>query len=859
MAYSKGATVLYGRCDPDLELAFQPFAEALDIYVAQHGADRLNTRVETWAPDLSRIVPSLARRLPEPQRVTVDPETDRLRLFQAVTAVLAGASEDNPILLVLEDLHWAGRPTLQMLGHVARNVGPAPLMIVATFRDTDVSDRHPIASLVGELHRGQDVARLDLGGLDERAVSALVEGGVASQLDSARRIQLTKTLRMHTAGNPFFLVQVLSHLTENRSVDTGGLGSDLDHPDATDVPDVVRDAVAARLSRLSEAANSVLATASVVGSEFDLRILQHLASTSDSDQLLNGLDEAVTARLLLEAPAAPGRYSFAHALVRGTVYTGLTVGRRALLHRQVGEALEAFGRSSETTALPVLAYHFAQGAPTGSGNKAGTYALAAARQALSQLGFEEAASNVERGLRALETDGDQPDYGLRATLLLTLAEAKAHALDHPARKRAALLAAEAARAAGTAGDLAWAAFWYSARPVAGVRDDTGIDLCQEALAALAPDRLDLRAIVLAILASQRSFGGEGYAADQMSSEALALARKSGGTKALALALFARYDTLWGTERAAERVRLAEELLATDAVTHAVAWTDGRRLRALARLQLGDIEGCRADVENLDRVARERRSRYLRAVVAQWHGVLAMLEGRFAEVEETAAEIPTLAQEDQNLRNVFAAQMFHLRLEQGRLAEFQPLLRAFVEANPGMPGFAAALALTHAHLGHVDEAHRLFQGLAHCEFASIPQDLVWPATIGVLSEVCVRLTDSVRADVLYRLLRPFSGQLIVVATGSHCLGAADRYLGMLADVSGEPAESKTHFERAVALEERIGAPPLLARTQFWYARMLLRHGGPTDQETRNRLLLSARETTERLGMAQLLDDVRVAQR
>jgi class 3 adenylate cyclase len=846
-AHGRGITVLYGRCDPELGVAYQPVAEALGAFVAACDGDLLARHVEEHGGELARLVPDLARRvatLPPPR--VGEPEGDRLRLFEAVDSLLAEAGLEAPVLLVLDDLHWAARPTLLLLRHLARSERPAALAVVGTFRDTELGPEHPLTALLGDLRRLADVARVELRGLAEDDVAELLESAAGRPLGSLGR-RLARMVHAETQGNPFFAGEVV------RSLVAGLAQAGDDHDlDAIAIPEGVREVVRGRLARMGEATRQVLAAAAVVGSDFPVDLVGETAGLSREDGLLDGLDEALGQRLVVEGDEAGRQYSFAHAIVRGTIYRDLSAPRRADLHRRAGEAVERL-RGTGGPELPALAHHFCEAARAGTPGtaaKAAGYALGAARRAIDQLAYEQAADTLERAVAALEGEpGADPARG--CDLLLALAETRLRTYDHAAVRDAGVRAAAAARAAASPERLARAAAWYSARAVAGEHDEVGMAMCEEALAALDPDARVERALVLAGLATQAAFAGQAERADAASREAVALAAATGEDEVHALALFARYYTLWGSERAEEQLALADELRALEVVlpNGLLASLDAERLRTYPNLVLGRREPFLASVAEVARTGRDLRSRYFLAAAAMWRGCLMLLEGRFDEFDDTMADRGGLVGDDPNFRNALSAQLFHRYFEQGRLADLLPLVAGFVQAAPGLAGFRAALALAHVEAGDLAAARALVEELAPGRFAGVPRDVSWPATLAVLSEVGAALGDPGWAGVLGDLLRPYAGQLLVLSAG-YCPGAADRYLGMAAAVAGRLDEAAARHRSAIDLEERIGARPLVARSQAWLGRALAARDGPGDAAEAARLARAARAAAEEMGMGRL---------
>ncbi|MCA1690969.1 MAG: hypothetical protein LC733_01765, partial [Actinobacteria bacterium] len=268
---------------------------------------------------------------------------ERYQLFQAVANLLARASETAPVVLVLEDLQWATKPTLLLFSYLVASVEPRAALLVATHRHTDVSPTHPLWDVLADLGREHGVERVVLEGLHEADVLGLVEHTAGHPLDGSGDA-LAKALWRDTDGNPFFVTEILRHLAESGPVDGGRLClSDLDK---VGIPESVRAVIGRRLQRLSPDVNRVLPVAAVIGMEFDLGLASAATGLTESD-MLDVLDEAKAAALVIEVPGRLGRFSFAHALVRHSLYDALGPTRRAHLHRKVAEALEETCPQSE--------------------------------------------------------------------------------------------------------------------------------------------------------------------------------------------------------------------------------------------------------------------------------------------------------------------------------------------------------------------------------------------------------------------------------------------------------------------------------------------------------------------------------
>ena len=351
--HGEDATVLAGTCGEDLGVPYQPFVEALRHFIDHSAADQLTSCLGRYPGELVRLAPELADRLPGlSPPLSSDPETERYRLFDAVAGWLAGASRDRPVLLVLDDLQWAAKPTLLLLRHVARSAEPMRLLVVGTYRDTEIGRDHPLGGTLADMRQVTGFGRLSLSGFDRAGMLAFLEEAADHNLDEEGAPNLAAAIHEETEGNPFFVVEVVRHLTETGVIDRrDGRWITTLPVENLGIPEGVRDVVGRRLSRLSEEANRVLGLAAVIGLEFDLAVLGHAAGL-DEDALASVVDEAMAARLVTDVPGSGARCRFSHALVRDALYGEFSGARRVALHRRVAEAIEDVYRGRLRTTFP---------------------------------------------------------------------------------------------------------------------------------------------------------------------------------------------------------------------------------------------------------------------------------------------------------------------------------------------------------------------------------------------------------------------------------------------------------------------------------------------------------------------------
>jgi DNA-binding SARP family transcriptional activator/tetratricopeptide (TPR) repeat protein len=900
MAHGDGAAVLWGRCDEDLCVAYQPVVEALRHYVRHCRDETLVAQLGGGRRHLARLVPELAESRWDRAVPAADAETERLRMFDAVADLMGSVARSRPLLLVQDDLHWATAPTLQFLRQLAR---PAEdrVLIVGTYRDTEVDPGHPLVGVLADLRREPTVARLAVEGLDEKAVAALVEAETGRALGDVA-LDLVPALHAETDGNPFFVGQILDHLAESGALYQPGSGrAGAFSVDRSGLPEGVREVIERRVARLPEAVHRILTVGAVIGRDFTLSLLEWIPETgAGGDALLGALERAARARLIQELPGDLGHFAFVHDVVRQTLYEGLSGPRRALLHRSVAETLAGLHgdevqwqrllarlvpenltsrrRAEAQPAVPghqfvgtreaipraeaqpaVIAHQFVAGATAGCRSEAIVWSERAGARALEQFAYEDAIEHFHQAIELLEWD-DRPDRAARARLLLAEQTARGAVGDISGAREAASRAVEDARSVGSADLLVEAtiarAWWIGT----SVPDSETAQLLQDAVAVVDEDDLSRRAALLSVLAMYRAISeGDGVAAEPLAREAIAVARSSGNPEVLAdvLAWRAQVQVLQGSPHIAEQ----EAVLAELATLPHAAWHlhHGRegwleRIAAIVRLQVGDLAGFDAALERVARMGEARQDRFLLAHAAMWRGLRALLKGRLTEVEDHAAEMLQCAGDDPNIVLSYGGLLVDLRAAQGRLGEIKPLLVSALEQTPDLDVLRAALALVHIELNEPSEARPLLDDIAAAGVTGGPRGLGWSGTLAALAEVSTRLGETQHTQDLSTALTPYTGQLIVVGWGTVCLGAADRYLAMLAAAGDRPAEAEWLFESALTLEQSIGAEPLATRTRVAHARALQTSGIETDARRPRELLDAAAHTAHQLGMAGVLQEI-----
>lgn len=825
--------MLYGRCDDEAVVPYQPFVEALRPYVAACPPSTLHERLHGVERDLARVFPQLTGLIPDlapPSAGGPEPSTfgglgdardaDRYRLFEAVTMLFTGITATQPAVLVLDDLHWADKPTLLLLRHLVRSAWDAALLIVVCYRDVELLRGHPVTDLLSDLRRETFVTRLALVGLSESESVEMVRGLAGSGVNT----QLAPALHHETAGNPFFLEEMLRHLAETKSMP----GPDESVPvdlGSRDAPESVREVVGRRLRRLPDAVAEVLSVAAVIGAEFDAELLSR-AAEEPVEIVLDSLDRATEAGLVAARPSRLGRFSFSHALIRQALYAGLGTARRAQLHAHVGAAIEDLAGPERASAT--LAQHFTQAVALGESPKAIDYNIAAGHEAVADLAFEDAVPYFERALGLL-TDHAPVDTSRRASLLADLAEARVF-VDEAIGVETAREAVDAARITGSAEQFGHAVAVLAEPALSAARYPAEVSrLLDEALTMLGDDHPALRAGLLA----QAAFK---YATDQLegrdgrvlADEALTLARECGDGLTLALALFARAVSLEGSVApVTDRIALGEELVALGRGVDARTWSYGVRVLSAAYLEMGDADGLAATIAVQGRIGDELRWLPARVFSAQWQATRAMMDGRFADARALGRVMRRDERAYRGAAGMYMVQAFYLNREEGGPVHGAALER-IAEERPGNMYVRAMLAISQLDSGDHVAAVAGLEDFPGGRFGGGERENAWPAVLAMVAEVAAASRAQPAAALgLYERLLPFAGRLLTAATGLACLGAADRYLGMLSTVLERWPEAEQHFDRALELEARIGGRALTTRTRYWRARFLLARRGPGD--------------------------------
>lgn len=848
-AHAQAATVLYGRCDEDLGVPYQPWVQALRHLVAEAPQSLVRAHLERHGGELARLIPTLRERAEAPAPRQSDPETERYMMYAAATGLLETAGESQPVVLILDDLHWADGPTLSLLRHVVTTGASMRALVLGTYRDSDLSREHPLAALLADLHRERGVHRLKLTGLDADDLLALMEAIAGHELDENGRA-LAQAITRETAGNPFFAGELLRHLTESGAIaqDDGGRWQLVGGVEDMGLPQSVREVIGRRVERLGSDARTALSAAAVIGRDFDLDLLVAVAELPEA-RLLDLLDEAVAASLLQEDSERAGRFTFTHALVEHTLYEDLGRTRRARLHQRVAEALEELCGEDPGERLGELASHWAAAVVSANPGKALQYAQRAGDRALAALAPDEAVRWYRQAL-GLHTQASGGEGSERCELLIGLGEAQRQAGDRSSRQTLLDAAGLASRLGDT--DRLCRAVLANTRGFpshVGTVDSERVKTL-EAAAQTLPAGDPRRAQVLALLASELHYSGEPSRGRQLAEEAVEMARAARDEAALAQTLSHAIWAIMAPDTLEQRQQMIDEL------TGLTRRLDDPRLTATgmgAGLHLALELGDRAQVESAMAAGRAYAAAVPQASL-RWAWLVAdatwsLVQGDLQASERLAIQAAEAGTGEPDAFIAFGVQLFAVRHLQGRLGELAEQSLALTRRQESVAGHRAGAALALIESGREDQAREM--ALAE-DLQGIPLEQSWSLAMILWAMVCSRLRIVARAGELYELITPFSDRF--AGNAATVFGTFAWALGALAAALERHEQAQEHFAAAAEIEQRVGAPLFLARTHAGWAATLIARGHPRDLDRSQQMLAQAHDTATHLGAEGIVREV-----
>ncbi|HUY22853.1 MAG TPA: BTAD domain-containing putative transcriptional regulator [Acidimicrobiales bacterium] len=866
-----GDLVLHGRWDEEPLCPYQAFREALGRYARRAPASLVRADVGPLTPVLGRIVPELVENHgaggllvdggPEGEsdgqgeskgeregeregEGEGEGEGERYQAFDAVSRWIDAIAARRRLVLVLDDLHWADRPSLLLLEYLLRSTSPSPVLIVATYRQTDAKVAGWFSESLAGIRRTASVERVALGGLSAAETQELVEAAIGRSLTDPEAVGAAN-LQRHTGGNPFFLQEVVRDLNEaGRSLEAWTVAN----ADELLLPDRLRDVVHWRLRQLSGVCMRVLSAASAMGEEFDIATVGQ-AIDCDEATLLAALDEARQAGVVSESSRDFDTHRFAHAVVRQALYDELGLSRRARLHRQLGAALEArYGVDSGRHAAE-LARHFYLGAGAGGVNDALRYLRLAADYALQQVAYEAAADHLARALEIVSVYRPSDELE-RCHLLLAIGRACMKAGRTSDANARFLEAFDVADRCGRADLLAEAALGYGGvLPAGSEPNPQARALLESALPALSPEDGRARALVLGRLAQWGHFDRPRAEREALVDEAVAIARHLDQPSTLAAVLGYRYWALDGPDDPEQQVavameirRLGEQTGDRETVLH------GLKCELHSRFELGDFERSRRVAADLGAIAAQmQQPEYLR-LGCMWDSLVAGIEGRYADAEQSAAQAAAILErtEHPQLYALYVGLSLPWRWLQGRMEELRPLLELGKTGRASL-GESALVAWVASEIGHGDQAGATLASLDPAEVTDSDHNFHWWFLVVALAQTAWNLGDRQWAAVVSDIIEPYADHNCRGGQATF-LGAASMHLGALSLLLGRNVAAVAHLEAALARHQSMRARPFACLTQGLLATALRRDGSAHSVARARQLEDEAGTTAAALGIA-----------
>ncbi len=816
IARERGARVLQGRGhEGDREPAFWPFVQIVRDAASGLETPELLQCLGTSAAEIAAVVPEIADRLvgvkPATTPSDVDPEQARFAFFDGVTRFLARVAAKRPLALLVDDLHWADPGSLRLLEFFVQELPPSPILLVTTTRNVEMDPPAGLQAALAALARSPfGGLSLALDGLGREDLAQLVAAEVGQPPSPA----LLDAVVARTDGNPLFAREVAQWVADD---DAGGAGPE--------IPAAVQQVIRHRLASLDDDSLAILGAAATVGREFDLGLVAR-ALDRPADDVLAALEPAERARIVGPGAAGVATLRFSHALVRETLLADLSTRERVRLHARVGAALEALHAAHPERVLSELARHFAAALPVSDANVAFGYAARAAETNLRLLAFEQAAEDAELALTiADQAVGLAPEARSRVLRLLADAQFRAGRREQAAGTWWRLVAAarrldDPEALADSAMSLAFANVF-----TAHSHEET-IGLLREALDRLGPADGIRRARLLSWLARQITWTEEADRQDQLTREAVEMARRLGDEPTLLDVLGARGSILELGGDDEDREATCTELLELARRRGSrVFEADALTLRLQHRIELADARGIDRDLDVCERLARDLRHPFYIAHAARARAMRALWRGDLQEAEGLVQHAFELGQrvDPEHAAVALSAQLGALRRLQGRVGELEAGAREAADRYPMMASFRCGLAAIELETGNEAAARRTFESLARGGFPEIRPDRPnHGLNLALASEVCAQLGQVEHARTLVTLLEPFAGRYLT-APNVVAAGTASRHLGALHGALGAFDLAEAHFETALDIERGMAADAWLAATHVDHARVRLAAG------------------------------------
>jgi class 3 adenylate cyclase/tetratricopeptide (TPR) repeat protein len=768
----------------------------------------------------------------------------RRSLLDALSTTIRAMAHRQTLFMVIEDAHWADPSTLDLLRELQEQLATSRMLLLVTSRPEFKPDwNYP------------HFVQVNLDRLSRRERQSMVE-----QLTGGKALPgfVLDQIVARTDGVPLFVEELTKTVLEENVWRDAGNRYELEGPfQGITIPDSLQGSLLARLDRLDPTAKEIAQIGATIGREFNRELLSIVAQQKDAT-LDAGLEQLVAAEIVrpMWLPAFGGRaFAFRHALIQDAAYQSLLLARRRQYHAAIGQSLLTDFPEIAAAQPELVAQHLTTADQVEPAIDAW---LRTANSAMARGAYAEAITHVARGLELIRRLPDEPGLRSRRAVPFLLIRGRLEIKEMRSKAQATFYrAATLAREAGMAREFAHAAMGMCMVEQFGFSpNQMAKDLLKEALGSQGIDDPVLRCQLLSWL------GRALFLTDGDVEGCVARLDE-------ARSLLGRHDDkqcerdILGTEMMIQQTPVAAEfehrtrfyrryVEVTRLNSDPFEAMYGTSLTAARFLEIGDIEGFRANLKHVAEFARITQAAGDHWTSHSFETMSALLSGDYAAAER-AANGALAAVKDAAVGpylGIYGVQMFTIRRDQGRLAEVAPLVKRFVSDNPDEAIWKPGLMLIASDLGFHAQARQHFESFAAADFA-LPQDAKRQITLSYFAEVCAALGDAQRAERLHELLYAYRDVTMMVPPTTICSGATRHYLGILAATMDDWRTAEEHFREALALNERLKAWPRLAWTRFEYARMLLARGRKDDSVLATELRRMAVAAAERMGMGLLL--------
>ena len=821
-AHGAGAVPLHAPCQRDGERPYGPLTRALDDYLSR--LRRQSHLLGPHAADLAPIVPDLGERFPDmviPLREGV-PSKERSNVRRAVLGWLQTATQDDPLVLVIEDLQWVDGQTLSLLDHLARHLTDERLLVVCTLRPLAIEGA-AVESQIRELQRLDGVTHTLLGGLDESATVDLIEDLAGHTLHATFERDFAENLWRHTSGNPFYVQAVLGHLVAQgdlRQVE-GRWTSTVD-PASLASPPEVREAVRGQLAGLSDDDVALLRVAATLGVEFRLTMLQRLGEHLGLTDL-GPIDRAVRASLLHEVPGQADTFRFSHEIVRSVFEAEGGREERARIHELAAETLIDLSGPSGAVDDAAVSYHLAQSLDPATRLRAASHATAGGLRASREGAFDQASALYRQAIDLLDDPATGHEPRLRAEALLGAALAS-HKAGDPAARDLARDAVDAAEQIGDGELMAKAALVRNRGMFTRVGEVNHelVDAFERSLVMMGGAPTALRSVVLASLGAELTYSADRVrqteALDEAEQIAAGLPDKGEMAKVLAL----KANAIWRPGTLGERLEISNALEQATGSMQSAGWRfSAASLGFQASMEAGLYARADMLLGRMEHLSSKIQEPMVSWFVSIRRSVREATLGHLEKARESAEVALSLGTEawlgDESLLYYFGHRWiigYHL----GRLDEMEGPFAVAADTQD-RPVLRPALAAILAETGQLDRCRLELEKVGPDTFDLDDQDLL--VTAAVTSMASAAVGDERRASLAYETMMPYEHQM--VDNASTHFGSAQHYLGLAAGVLGRHEEAVDRLQRAVDVHRAAGVGPLTARSRVELARQQLRNG------------------------------------